>query len=62
LKLPSWFDDWNNIPEEKDDDDPEVKALKVCKTFFDVCSSVSTQVISYDYHLFSLILNAPPNH
>ncbi|KAL3796014.1 hypothetical protein HJC23_013071 [Cyclotella cryptica] len=28
LKLPSWFDDWNNIPEETDNDEPEVLALK----------------------------------
>jgi hypothetical protein len=27
LKLPRWFDDWNNIPAENDDDEPEVKAL-----------------------------------
>jgi len=29
LKLPDWVDDWNNIPEEKEDDPIEVKALKV---------------------------------
>jgi len=27
--LPDWVDDLNNIPEEKDDDPPGVKALKV---------------------------------
>jgi len=29
FKLPDWFDDWDNIPEEKEDDPPDVKALKV---------------------------------
>lgn len=28
FKLPDWFDDWDNIPEEKEDDPPDVKALK----------------------------------
>jgi hypothetical protein len=27
--LPDWVDDLNNIPEEKDDDPPCVKAFKV---------------------------------
>ena len=28
FKLPDWFDDWSNIPEEKEDDPEDVKALK----------------------------------
>ena len=28
LQLPDWFDDWDNIPEEKEDDPPDVKAFK----------------------------------
>ncbi|KAL7498394.1 hypothetical protein ACHAWT_006228 [Skeletonema menzelii] len=28
LQMPDWFDDWDNIPEEKDDDPPDVKAFK----------------------------------
>ncbi|KAL7541820.1 hypothetical protein ACHAXR_012554 [Thalassiosira sp. AJA248-18] len=28
FKLPDWMDDWNNIPEEKGDDPPDIKALK----------------------------------
>jgi hypothetical protein len=29
MKLPRWFGDWSNIPEEKDEDSPDVKAMKV---------------------------------
>ena len=29
FKLPDWVEDWENIPEEKHDDPPDVKALKV---------------------------------
>ena len=29
FKLPDWFDDWDNIPNEKDDDPHDVKAVKV---------------------------------
>lgn len=29
FKLPDWFDDWDTVPEEKEDDPPDVKALKV---------------------------------
>eukprot|EP00956_Cyclotella_meneghiniana_P004494 scaffold5541_cov43-Cyclotella_meneghiniana.AAC.7 len=32
LKLPKWFDDWDNIPEEKDDDTSDIKAFKVCSS------------------------------
>ena len=28
LQLPDWFDDWDNIPEETEDDPPDVKAFK----------------------------------
>lgn len=28
--LPDWFDDWDNIPAEKHDDPPDIKAFKVC--------------------------------
>jgi len=28
FQLPEWVEDWNNIPEEKDDDPPDIKALK----------------------------------
>lgn len=28
LQLPDWFDDWDNIPDEKDDDPQDVKAFK----------------------------------
>jgi len=28
LQMPDWFDDWDNIPEEMEDDPPDVKALK----------------------------------
>jgi len=33
FRLPEWFDDWNNIPEENDDDSPDVKAMKVSSLF-----------------------------
>ena len=33
FKLPDWVDNWNDIPEEKDDDPPEVKALKVSSLY-----------------------------
>ena len=26
--MPDWFDDWDNIPEEREDDPPDVKAFK----------------------------------
>jgi hypothetical protein len=29
MKLPKWFDDWNKIHEEKEDDAPDLKAMKV---------------------------------
>ena len=28
LQMPDWFDDWDNIPEEREDDPPDVKAFK----------------------------------
>ena len=28
LQLPDWFDDWDNIPEEREDDPPDMKAFK----------------------------------
>ena len=28
LQLPDWFDDWDNIPKETEDDPPDVKAFK----------------------------------
>ena len=28
LQLPDWFDDWDNIPDEKEDDPPDIKAFK----------------------------------
>jgi len=28
LQMPDWFDDWDNIPEETEDDPPDIKAFK----------------------------------